>query len=153
MQILRAWVCNRNVICLLLAVKCSLHVNCGGDDLNMKESNQKVIYEGDGADTARYLSDNYWGFTSTGDFIDEPNYQNSRPIRITPTTNLPQLYSTARLSPLSLTYFHYCLENGNYNVSLHFAEILFTNDSTYNSLGRRMFDIYIQVVVYYSFKF
>lgn len=119
----------------------------------MKESNQKVIYEGDGADTARYLSDNYWGFTSTGDFIDEPNYQNSRPIRITPTTDLPQLYSTARLSPLSLTYFHYCLENGNYNVSLHFAEILFTNDSTYNSLGRRMFDIYIQVVVYYSFKF
>ncbi|KAK4386524.1 putative LRR receptor-like serine/threonine-protein kinase RFK1 [Sesamum angolense] len=54
------------------------------------------------------------------------------------------LSKMARLSPVSLTYFHYCLENGSYNVSLHFAEILFTNDKTYNSLGRRMFDIYIQ---------
>ncbi|KAI3456101.1 hypothetical protein Pfo_012764 [Paulownia fortunei] len=135
--------CTKNVVCP--NYKCSLHVNCGGDDLNIKESNKKVIYEGDaGGDSARYLSGNNWGFTSTGDFIDEPNYQNSRSIRITPTTNLSDLYSTARVSPLSLTYFHYCLENGSYNVSLHFAEILFTNDSTYNSLGRRMFDIYIQ---------
>ncbi|KAK6123957.1 hypothetical protein DH2020_042302 [Rehmannia glutinosa] len=135
--------CTKDVVCP--NYKCSLHVNCGGDDLNIKESNRKVIYEGDtGGDSARYLSGNNWGFTSTGDFIDEPIYQNSRSIRITPTSNLSDLYSTARLSPLSLTYFHYCLENGSYNVSLHFAEILFTNDSSYNSLGRRMFDIYIQ---------
>ncbi|KAK4440095.1 putative LRR receptor-like serine/threonine-protein kinase RFK1 [Sesamum alatum] len=135
--------CARDVACP--KYKCSLHVNCGGDDLSIKESNRRVIYEGDsGGDSAAYLSGNYWGFTSTGDFIDEPNYQNSRSIRTTPTSDLSDLYSTARLSPLSLTYFQYCLENGNYNVSLHFAEILFTNDSTYNSLGRRIFDIYIQ---------
>ncbi|XP_020547211.1 probable LRR receptor-like serine/threonine-protein kinase RFK1 [Sesamum indicum] len=135
--------CARDVVCP--KYKCSLHVNCGGDDLTIKESNRRVIYEGDaGGDSAAYLSGNYWGFTSTGDFLDEPNYQNSRSIRITSTSDLSDLYSTARLSPLSLTYFHYCLENGNYNVSLHFAEILFTNDSTYNSLGRRTFDIHIQ---------
>ncbi|KAK6133552.1 hypothetical protein DH2020_032681 [Rehmannia glutinosa] len=124
---------------------CSLHVNCGGADLTVKENNRRVIYEGDaGGDPTRYLSDNYWGFVSTGDFMDESIYQNSRPIRSTTTTNLSELYTTARLSPLSLTYFHYCLENGSYNVSLHFAEILFTNDQTYFALGRRMFDIYIQ---------
>ncbi|KAJ0734338.1 putative Malectin domain-containing protein [Helianthus annuus] len=58
----------------------------------------------------------------------------------------PALYTTARLSPLTLTYFSYCLENGEYSVKLHFAEIQFTNDSTYKSLGRRIFDIYIQRV-------
>ncbi|CAA0832389.1 Probable LRR receptor-like serine/threonine-protein kinase RFK1 [Striga hermonthica] len=135
--------CTSNVVCP--KYKCSLHVNCGGDNLNIKEHNRKVLYEGDsGGDSAKYLSSNYWGFTSTGDFIDELLYQNSRIIKIESAENLPDLYSTARLSPLSTTYFHYCLENGSYNVSLHFAEILFTNDSTYNSLGRRMFDIYIQ---------
>lgn len=129
-----------------IADKCSLHVNCGGADLTVKENNRRVIYEGDtGDDPARYLSDNHWGFISTGDFMDEPNYQNSRPIKAAITTNLSELYTSARLSPLSLTYFHYCLEKGSYNVSLQFAEILFTDDETYNSLGRRMFDIYIQV--------
>ncbi|KDP24894.1 hypothetical protein JCGZ_25156 [Jatropha curcas] len=51
---------------------------------------------------------------------------------------------TARISPISLTYYGFCMGNGNYTVGLHFAEIMFTNDNTYNSLGRRIFDIYIQ---------
>ncbi|KAG6405089.1 hypothetical protein SASPL_132671 [Salvia splendens] len=128
-----------------LADKCSLQVNCGGYDLHVKETDRKVIYEGDGGvDSDRYLSANYWGFVSTGDFLDEPSYQRSRAVNI-PTPNIPVLYSSARLSPLSLTYFHYCLENGVYNISLHFAEIIFTNEnSSYYSLGERMFDIYIQ---------
>ncbi|KAL6538693.1 hypothetical protein OROGR_012681 [Orobanche gracilis] len=137
--------CYRNVACP--RYKCSLHVNCGGGDLVVKENNRRVIYEGDddaGDKSAIYLSDSYWGYVSTGDFMDEPNYQNTRSIRHTAATNLSELYTTARLSPLSLTYFHYCLEKGSYNVSLHFAEILFTNDQTYSGLGRRMFDIYIQ---------
>ncbi|CAI9782097.1 unnamed protein product [Fraxinus pennsylvanica] len=135
--------CTKDVACP--RYQCSLHVNCGGDDLTVEESNRRVIYQGDVyGDSAGYLSSSHWGFTGTGDFMDEPIYQNSRAIRPTAKTNLPDLYSTARLNPLSLTYFHYCLEDGSYNVSLHFAEILFTNDNTYYSLGRRMFDIYIQ---------
>ncbi|CAJ2642040.1 unnamed protein product [Trifolium pratense] len=55
-----------------------------------------------------------------------------------------ELYMDARVSPLSLTYYGFCLGNGNYTVNLHFAEIMFTDDQTYNSLGRRIFDIYIQ---------
>lgn len=132
--------------------KCCLRVNCGGGNLEIKESNRKVTYEGDaGGDSARFSStSSYWGFTSSGEFMDQPNNQNSRSIRTTSTTNLSELYSTARLSPLSITYYHYCLENGSYSVNLHFAEILFTNDNTFNSLGKRMFDIYIQVVNIYA---
>ncbi|XP_042021027.1 probable leucine-rich repeat receptor-like serine/threonine-protein kinase At3g14840 [Salvia splendens] len=55
-----------------------------------------------------------------------------------------KLYRNARLSPLSLTYYGFCLINGNYTVNLHFAEIMFTDDRTYSSLRRRVFDVYIQ---------
>ncbi|XP_028081409.1 probable LRR receptor-like serine/threonine-protein kinase RFK1 isoform X3 [Camellia sinensis] len=128
---------------------CSLHVNCGGNDLTMKENDNMVLYEGDAqvlGGTAKYFNsiNSYWGLSSTGDFMDDNDYQNARFTEVSPSTNISELYSTARISPLSLTYFRYCLENGSYTVSLHFAEILFTNDNTYSSLGKRIFDIYIQ---------
>ncbi|KAL7243481.1 hypothetical protein ACSBR1_015804 [Camellia fascicularis] len=128
---------------------CSLHVNCGGNDLTMKENDKMVLYEGDAqvlGGTAKYFNsiNSYWGLSSTGDFMDDNDYQNARFTEVSPSTNISELYRTARISPLSLTYFRYCLENGSYTVSLHFAEILFTNDNTYSSLGKRIFDIYIQ---------
>ncbi|CAA7402428.1 unnamed protein product [Spirodela intermedia] len=56
-----------------------------------------------------------------------------------------ELYTSARLSPLSLRYYGLCLQPGNYTVKLHFAEIVFTNDQTFASVGRRVFDVSIQV--------
>lgn len=105
-------------------------------------------YEGDEASGGAALfdpSNDDWGLSSTGDFMDDNDFQNKAYIENLPSLNIDELYRTARLSPISLTYYHQCLENGNYTVSLHFAEIQFTNDSMYNSLGRRMFDIFIQV--------
>ncbi|XP_060974754.1 probable LRR receptor-like serine/threonine-protein kinase At1g53430 [Cannabis sativa] len=51
---------------------------------------------------------------------------------------------TARISPLSLTYFGRCLANGSYTVKLHFSEIIFRDNKSYFSLGRRIFDVYVQ---------
>ncbi|XP_009352708.2 probable LRR receptor-like serine/threonine-protein kinase RFK1 isoform X2 [Pyrus x bretschneideri] len=126
-----------------------LHVNCGGNDITVKGDKGDIVYEGDGGvegGSAKYfLNDNYyWGFSSTGDFMDDNDFQNTRYSVSLSSSNLSGLYKTARISPISITYFHYCLENGNYTVSLHFAEIQFTNDQTYTSLGRRIFDIYVQ---------
>ncbi|KAK2994751.1 hypothetical protein RJ640_031024 [Escallonia rubra] len=58
--------------------------------------------------------------------------------------NDSELYTTARLSPLSLTYYARCLANGDYNVTLQFAEIIIRDNRSYQSLGRRVFDVYIQ---------
>ncbi|KAK2983761.1 hypothetical protein RJ640_001636 [Escallonia rubra] len=58
-----------------------------------------------------------------------------------------ELYTTARLSPLSLTYYARCLANGDYTVTLHFAEIIFRDNRSYQSLGRRVFDVYIQGIL------
>ncbi|CAL8147439.1 unnamed protein product [Prunus armeniaca] len=132
--------------------KC-MHVNCGGGDITFKdENNTKVLYEGDGAvegGTAKYYRNDrsMWGFSSTGDFMDDYDLQNTRYSISLASSNLSELYTTARISPISLTYFFYCLENGSYTITLHFAEIKFTNDKRYSSLGRRIFDIYIQEIL------
>lgn len=96
-----------------------------------------------------YLGQN-WAFSSTGNFMDD-GVESDKYIMasISPLHNvtgpLSELYRTARVSPVSLTYYGLCLMNGNYTVKLHFAEIVFTNDSTFTSLGKRIFDVYLQV--------
>ncbi|KAL0306604.1 UNVERIFIED_CONTAM: putative LRR receptor-like serine/threonine-protein kinase, partial [Sesamum radiatum] len=54
-----------------------------------------------------------------------------------------EIYQTARLSP-SLKYYGLCLRKGSYRVRLHFAEIMYDDNSTFTSLGRRIFDVAIQ---------
>ncbi|GMH05201.1 hypothetical protein Nepgr_007041 [Nepenthes gracilis] len=129
--------------------RCSVYLNCGGNDLTINDKDGKFVYEGDaavagGVSTYFKNSKSFWGFSSTGDFMDDNDLQNVRYIQHLPSSNLSELYTTARISPISLTYFSYCLENGNYTVNLLFAEIYFANDGTYRSLGKRIFDVYIQ---------
>ncbi|EPS72702.1 hypothetical protein M569_02055, partial [Genlisea aurea] len=125
----------------------SLHINCGGRDL----VNDNVAYEADleARGASMFYSRQNWAFSSTGNFMDNDLYSDkyigtSVSAVSNSTTLLPELYATARASPLSLTYYGLCLLNGNYTVRLHFAEITFTNDTTFASLGRRVFDVYLQ---------
>ncbi|KAI3927581.1 hypothetical protein MKX01_026514 [Papaver californicum] len=61
-----------------------------------------------------------------------------------PNMSVTDLYSTARISPLSLKYYGICLRPGNYKVKLHFAEIMFPIDQTADGIGTRVFDVSIQ---------
>ncbi|KAH9749178.1 putative LRR receptor-like serine/threonine-protein kinase RFK1 [Citrus sinensis] len=123
----------------------SLHINCGGNDVKVNGS----TFEGDGqigggAATCHSQDDTNWGFSSSGDFTDDNDEENKRYIATSNSSDLSELYINARIAPLSLTYFGYCLDNRNYMLSLHFAEIQFSNGITFHSLGSRLFDIYIQ---------
>ena len=94
-----------------------LHVNSGGMDVAIKENKTNVVYEGDAeveGGTAKYFinSKSYWGFSSTGDFMNDNDFQNTRYTLSSSLSNISELYATARIAPISLTYFHYCLENG-----------------------------------------
>lgn len=130
----------------------SLHINCGGGEVNVGESSgsRSTIFDKDQdrGGPSNFFLGNKWAFSSTGNFLDNnqesDNYIASNVSRLSMFNS--ELYSRARLSPLSLTYYGLCLLNGNYKVKLHFAEIMFTDDSTgnYSSLGRRIFDVYIQ---------
>ncbi|KAK8622618.1 hypothetical protein V6N13_117527 [Hibiscus sabdariffa] len=124
----------------------SVHINCGGREVVIG-GNTTYEDDADGAGASRfYQSRTNWAFSSTGHFLDDDRpsdsyiWSNSSKLSM----NDSRLYMDARLSPLSLTYFGFCMGNGNYTVNLHFAEIIFTNDNTYSSLGRRIFDIYLQ---------
>ncbi|KAJ8761309.1 hypothetical protein K2173_001365 [Erythroxylum novogranatense] len=128
----------------------SLHINCGGPDFHLSNNYGKILYEADnnieGGAARSYNSQTNWGFSSTGDYMDDGDKYRGRYTLTNSnlTVPYPDLYSTARVAPLSLTYYGYCLENGNYNVTLHFSEIQFTDDKAYNRVGRRLFDIYVQ---------
>lgn len=103
-----------------------------------------------------FFSVNHWAYSSTGNFMDNDDdaddYIVQNTSRLTVNASSPSfgLYRTARVSPSSLTYYGLCLGNGNYTVHLHFAEIIFTDDKTLYSLGKRLFDIYLQVCLWNS---
>ncbi|KAK1378364.1 Leucine-rich repeat transmembrane protein kinase [Heracleum sosnowskyi] len=123
----------------------SLHINCGGKEVTIGNR----IYKGDEASVgpAKYdYQEGSWGASNTGFFYGinttskEYTANNASILKV----NDSELYTTARMSPVSLTYYARCLANGNYTVTLHFAEIIFRDNRSYQSLGRRMFDIYVQ---------
>ncbi|XP_021801083.1 probable LRR receptor-like serine/threonine-protein kinase At1g07650 [Prunus avium] len=123
----------------------SLHLNCGGNQTTIGN----IKYDADEASggAAKFFQGSVnWGFSSTGDFADvwssDKDYIANN-ISVLGMNN-SELYRTARLSPLSLTYYARCLANGNYTVKLHFAEIVLRDNRSYYGVGRRMFDVYIQ---------
>ncbi|KVH97553.1 Concanavalin A-like lectin/glucanase, subgroup [Cynara cardunculus var. scolymus] len=126
----------------------SLYINCGGREVNINTATKyQADLEAKGAST--YYMGRNWAFSSTGNFLDDdidsdlyilPNTSSLHNV----STSETRLYTTARTAPISLTYYGLCLINGNYTVRLHFAEIIFSQDNTFNSLGKRVFDVYVQ---------
>uniref|UniRef100_A0A453CQF1 non-specific serine/threonine protein kinase n=1 Tax=Aegilops tauschii subsp. strangulata TaxID=200361 RepID=A0A453CQF1_AEGTS len=88
-----------------------------------------------------------WGVSNVGRFMDAQNgsyiIYSSRQFLNTLDT---ELFRNARMSPSSLRYFGIGLENGNYTVTLQFAEFDFPDGQSWKSTGRRVFDIYVQGV-------
>ncbi|XP_052877368.1 probable leucine-rich repeat receptor-like serine/threonine-protein kinase At3g14840 [Gossypium arboreum] len=140
------------VPCLRSQINCTsgplhfFYINCGGGEITVDGTTYEA--DDDQAGPSTFYRSTNWAFSSTGIFLSD-----DRPDDILllddgqVTTSLAEevlLYRNARLAPSSLTYYAFCLANATYTVHLHFAEIQFTNDRTYRSLGRRIFDVYIQ---------
>ncbi|KAL2331304.1 hypothetical protein Fmac_018885 [Flemingia macrophylla] len=125
----------------------SFHVNCGGDMITIGNTTYDADLTPYTAATSTIQQNSKWAVSNTGHFLDNTHgydYITQNISRLAMTDAEVKLYMNARLSPLSLTYYGFCLVNGNYTVKLHFAEIMFTDDNTYSSLGRRVFNVYIQ---------
>ncbi|KAG6642309.1 probable LRR receptor-like serine/threonine-protein kinase At1g07650 isoform X2 [Carya illinoinensis] len=124
----------------------SLHINCGGNVISIGRIKYEADLDPGGAAKFVLMNDDSWGFSSTGDFLNVDSSskdfiaENVSMIRM----NEFELYRNARLSPLSLTYYARCLAKGKYTVKLHFAEIILRNNRSFYSVGRRIFDVYIQ---------
>ncbi|KAI8553182.1 hypothetical protein RHMOL_Rhmol06G0324100 [Rhododendron molle] len=124
----------------------SFAIKCGGPQITASD---QIVYESDNEtlDAASYnvTSTNRWAVSNVGRFINanNPKYESYFSQQF-PNTLDSEMFRTARISPGSLRYYGLGLQNGNYNVTLQFAEIVIENPSSWKSLGRRVFDIYIQ---------
>lgn len=104
-----------------------------------------------GSPSTFYANGEKWAYSSTGAFLynDGANYLAPE----TSNSNVTGIYQTARLAPLSLKYYGLCLLQGSYKVKLHFAEITFSDDRTFDNNGRRFFDVAIQVIEFHPSLF
>ncbi|XP_048636294.1 probable LRR receptor-like serine/threonine-protein kinase At1g29720 isoform X4 [Brassica napus] len=121
----------------------SLHINCGGESTTVTNTSGKITYEADNSETKSVTNQHFqnWGISNTG-LLSNDIYTISTSLTL--PGGSPDFYKTARRSAISLVYYAFCLENGAYNVKLHFMEIQFTDEKLYSRLGRRIFDVYIQ---------
>ncbi|KAF7822596.1 putative LRR receptor-like serine/threonine-protein kinase [Senna tora] len=149
---------NNSLFCLKKGLPCagkpkyhSLFIDCGGGGGKIDGEEYEADLDRNGVSNFVQSNDK-WGYSSSGTYM----YKDQQSVVATNTFSLnieandsnPQLYQTARLSAVSLKYYGFCLRKGNYKVKLHFAEIMFSHDQTYSSLGRRFFDVSIQGVKY-----
>ena len=120
----------------------------------MYEKDDEVL----GPATYFVTNNNRWAVSNVGHFTENYNaeYTSTSSSHITNTLD-SELFQTARISTSSLRYYGLGLENGNYIVKRQFAETAFENSRTWRSVGRRKFDIYIQVIflriVFLAFSF
>ncbi|XP_025820401.1 probable LRR receptor-like serine/threonine-protein kinase At1g56140 isoform X1 [Panicum hallii] len=125
----------------------SFAVDCGSN--RSMTGSDNTFYEIDPTNTGAasyYVTDQTrWGVSNVGKFNEAPNgsyiiyssqqFQNALD---------SELFQTARMSPSSLRYYGIGLENGDYTVELQFAEFAYPESPTWQSIGRRVFDIYVQ---------
>ncbi|KAI8553171.1 hypothetical protein RHMOL_Rhmol06G0323900 [Rhododendron molle] len=125
----------------------NLSIKCGGPQITSRIN--QIVYERDdealGPATYYVTSTKRWAVSNVGRFGENNNasYTSNSSSQIADALD-SELFQTARISAGSLRYYGLGLENGNYNVSLQFAEISILNPPDWRSLGRRIFDIYIQ---------
>ncbi|XP_019091904.1 PREDICTED: probable LRR receptor-like serine/threonine-protein kinase At1g56140 isoform X3 [Camelina sativa] len=121
-------------------------INCGGQEIR---SSSGALYEKDegalGPATFFVSKTQRWAVSNVGLFTgsNSNQYIDHSATRF-PNTSDSELFQSARLSASSLRYYGLGLENGGYSVTVQFAEIQIQGSNTWKSLGRRVFDIYVQ---------
>ncbi|KAG2677671.1 hypothetical protein I3760_12G108400 [Carya illinoinensis] len=108
------------VSCLRSLPRCpkhgyKLHINCGGNDVIVNESIKFDADKDPGGPSNFFLAQGRgWSSSSTGQFIGDARPKKAAFIlsnlsRLSTDTPDAELYMTARFSPLSLTYYAFCL--------------------------------------------
>ncbi|KAB2637075.1 LRR receptor-like serine/threonine-protein kinase [Pyrus ussuriensis x Pyrus communis] len=143
----RNFPCNRNTP-RYSGIIASFSINCGGQQMTGSDG---ILYETEDSDIGPAtfsVTNTEWAVSNAGSFPDEvtPPSLNKTLAQVTGTDVTPALYQTSRMSTGSLRYYGLGLVNGPYTVTLHFAETVYESRTshTWQSLGRRVFDIYIQ---------
>ncbi|KAL7243445.1 hypothetical protein ACSBR1_015774 [Camellia fascicularis] len=142
-----------------------LYINCGGGVASINGTEYEADNETLGGSSHFFLSPNKkWGYSCMGSFSESYPGWWSPPPFLSPSPSQSKylsyktcdlnmsdaiLYSTARIAPISLKYYGFCLKNGHYIVKLHFAEIAWNqqrglNQTKLSSTLKRIFNVKIQ---------
>ncbi|KAJ0098676.1 hypothetical protein Patl1_21270 [Pistacia atlantica] len=135
----RNFPCNRGS-----GIYSSFAINCAGS----KITSHNIVYESDNerlGPATYYLTDtNRWGVSNVG-YVEDDNLEYTiNSASVVTNTQESTLFQTARTSASSLRYYGLGLQNGNYAVTLQFAELANFSAIRWKSLRIRVFDIYIQ---------
>ncbi|KAK2972016.1 hypothetical protein RJ640_005036 [Escallonia rubra] len=131
---------------LLWSTDSTFAIKCGGPEIT---SSNQIVYEREnetlGPATYQVNTAQRWAVSNVGlpSGSNNPEYKVFSSSQFTNTLD-SELFQTARTSAGSLRYYGLGLDNGNYTVLLQFAEMPTQNSNSWKSLGRRVFDIYIQ---------
>ncbi|KAI7999235.1 putative LRR receptor-like serine/threonine-protein kinase [Camellia lanceoleosa] len=135
-----------------------LHINCGGGVASINGTEYEADNETLGGSHFFLSHNKNWGYSSMGSFSESyPDWLTLSPSQSkylsykTCDLNMSDaiLYSTARIAPISLKYYGFCLKDGHYIVKLHFAEIAWNQKSGLNqtkasSTLKRIFNVKVQ---------
>ncbi|VVA40370.1 PREDICTED: probable LRR receptor [Prunus dulcis] len=140
----RNFPCNRNT-----PRYTNFSIKCGGPQMR---GNDGILYEAEdsalGPATFNVANAQKWAVSNVGLVYDRQvqSFVKTTDKQVSGTDVTPKLFQTSRQSPGSLRYYGLGLQNGPYTVTLQFAETVFVSRTTqtWQSLGRRVFDIYIQ---------
>ncbi|XP_030460953.1 probable LRR receptor-like serine/threonine-protein kinase At1g53430 [Syzygium oleosum] len=138
------WCLEKDLPCSGKAQYHSLFINCGGSKMTFEGNQYEEDTSPNGPSVFSSSSSENWAYSSTGVYIgnDDAPYTVNNPFSMNVIGS--EFYQTARLSPWSIRYYGLCMMEGSYKVRLHFAEIQYSDDETFSSLGRRIFDVSIQ---------
>jgi interleukin-1 receptor-associated kinase 1 len=123
----------------------SLFINSGGEEVD----DGKNHYHNDTSLSSFNLSPSEdWAYSYAGDYLWAKVNASTlvRNLTCEITNSKANIDNNFRLAPVSLTYYGLCLRKGKYIVTLHFAEALYSKSEDYSTSGKRVFDIYIQVI-------
>lgn len=137
-----SWCLRKDLPCSDDAKHHSLFINCGGGSVKVDGNNYEEDLNKEGP--SDFASTSTWGYSSTGLFVAKDNGQFIASNVFGLNVTGPDYYKSARVAPQSLNYYGLCMRKGSYKVRLHFAEIMFSNNETFSSLGKRVFDMSIQ---------
>ncbi|KAF8035272.1 hypothetical protein BT93_C1330 [Corymbia citriodora subsp. variegata] len=138
------WCLEKDLPCSGKAQYHSLFINCGGTQMTFDGNEYEEDTNPSGPSIFSSSSSEKWAYSSTGLYVgnEYAAYTANNPFSL--NVNGSEFYQTARLSPWSIRYYGLCMMKGSYKVRLHFAEIQYSNDETFSSLGKRIFDVSIQ---------
>ncbi|MBA0866272.1 hypothetical protein Goshw_019541 [Gossypium schwendimanii] len=142
LNFLAPWCLRKDLPCPRNPDHHSLFINCGGEATTSVDGDDYEEDLSNSGPSTFFSSANKWAYSSTGVYLGNEGAPYTA--RTSLAVNGSEFYKTARIAPQSLKYYGLCLRQGNYKVQLHFAEIMFSDNQTFDSLGRRLFDISIQ---------